>query len=133
MEVPLSVKVLLSMIVGFGIATMAGAASAQERSAEHYQCYAAADPKPFKPREVRLEDQFGKSSTVAVKPALLCTPVSKNGEAIPDKQTHLVCYEIKPTRFKARKVEVRNQFGTESIVVNTPRLLCVPSDKKVLQ
>ena len=45
---------------------------------------------------------------------------------------HLVCYDITPRGNVNLVVETRDQFGTETLRVKQPKLLCVPSDKKEL-
>jgi hypothetical protein len=94
---------------------------------DHYKCYEA---KGHAPREtVNLEDQFGKEPKVRVgKPAFFCNPVNKNGEGILNPEVHLTCYEIERKGGK-RDVVVENQFGEQTLTVDEPELLCVPSGK----
>lgn len=115
----------------------AAAASAQSKdppgvNPQHYQCYSVTEPKPSPARKVVLQDQFGAAETATARAVLLCNPVSKNKSEVRDKLTHLVCYEVRPRKFPARRVEVENQFGREALTVTAPRLLCVPSLKKPL-
>jgi hypothetical protein len=121
-----------SLVLVIGAMIVANAAAQEKINPQHYQCYGVVDPKPFKSQQVQLQDQFGASRLVAVKPLFLCNPVSKNKEPIADKLTHLVCYQIVKGQPARKRVEVSNQFGPESLSVNTPQLLCVPSVKKVL-
>ena len=52
----------------------------------------------------------------------------------PSKMDHYLCYDVKPTqRFRQRRVTIRNQFELQDYIVIGPRLLCVPSTKKLLQ
>src|SRR5262249_17053402 len=44
----------------------------------HYQCYRVSEVEPFKPREVKLRDQFGTSTTKVSKTSFLCAPIDKN-------------------------------------------------------
>jgi len=54
-------------------------------------------------------------------------------DALPEKFDHWVCYDIKPAgKFKQRKVVIRNQFEKQEYVVISPRLICVPSTKRLL-
>lgn len=55
-------------------------------------------------------------------------------DAAPSSLDHYLCYEVKQIqKFKKRRVAIRNQFeGVEYIVVG-PKLLCVPSSKKLLE
>lgn len=125
---------MIVIVLGLG---MVAPASAQDKNPpgvnpQHYQCYSVTEPKPSRPHEVVLRDQFGESETTTAKPVLLCNPVSKNKEEVRDKETHLVCYEIRPHKSVEKRVEVQNQFGMELLSVGTPRILCVPSLKRIL-
>jgi hypothetical protein len=42
---------------------------------------------------------------------------------------HFSCYATKFSAFKARRVKLRNQFGTISILVGQPLRLCAPANK----
>jgi hypothetical protein len=98
----------------------------------HYQCYKISEAEPFKPREVRLKDQFGSSTAKLVRPVLLCAPTDKNGVPARDRRTHLVCYEGDFNHSADKLVGVRNQFGDEKLKVGSAVTLCVPSLKQVL-
>ena len=94
---------------------------------DHYKCYEA---KGHSPREtVNLEDQFGKEKVRVHKPAFFCNPVNKNGEGILNPEVHLTCYEIEKKDDQKRDVMVENQFGEQTLTVEEPELLCVPSGK----
>jgi hypothetical protein len=55
-------------------------------------------------------------------------------DAAPSSLDHWLCYEVKQTqKFRPRRVEIRNQFENTQYIVIAPRLLCVPSSKKLLQ
>jgi len=94
---------------------------------DHFKCYEA---KGQAPREtVDLEDEFGKEPKVRVgKPAFFCNPVNKNGEGILNPEVHLTCYEIE-RKGEKRDVVVENQFGEQTLTVEEPELLCLPSGK----
>ena len=113
-----------TFVANTGIAAF-GAATAP--TIDHYKCYEA---KGYAPREtINLEDQFGKERGVRVgKPAFFCNPVNKNGEGILDPEVHLTCYEIE-RKGEKRDVVVENQFGEQTLTVDEPELLCVPSGK----
>ena len=52
----------------------------------------------------------------------------------PPQMDHYLCYDVRPTqRFRQRRVTIRNQFEKQDYIVIGPRLLCVPSTKKLLQ
>jgi hypothetical protein len=110
-----------------------GARATQAREAalplDHFTCYPATFGI-FKVRKVGLADQFGKSVAVVSQPLRLCSPVSKNGQALVNPRAHLVCYPITRTpQFQVRKVLVKNQFGSQAMTVVRPETLCLPSSK----
>ena len=113
-------------------ATPASGAAAQRDTADHYECYVAAPSEPFEPRDVVLADQFGEAKVRILSPDEFCTPVSKNGEPITDKDTHWTCYPIEdpqPTRLP--QVIADNQFGTLRLRLRRRGHLCVPSKKTI--
>jgi hypothetical protein len=109
----------------------------------HYKCYKVRDlsePR-FEERTVTVVDQFETKTTRVIKPLLLCNPVDKNGEGIPDAGCHLVCYRIKDAAgqaaFAPTAATVEDQFSTEDIRTATGECrragyLCVPSSKTEL-
>ncbi len=97
----------------------------------HYQCYRVGESEGFKPLDVKLADQFGASGAKVLKPVMLCAPTSKNGAAVKDQKTHLVCYEDEGPKPVDRKAKVLNQFGTSVLAVGGPTMLCVPSLKSL--
>lgn len=50
---------------------------------------------------------------------------------------HLTCYNIKRApgspKFEKREVIIRNQFGEQAFIVGNPKMLCVPSEKELVQ
>lgn len=100
---------------------------------DHYKCYDAHERKPDTPdRTVVLTDQFVTNGQARVKKLDgLCNPVSKNGEPIFQRDAHLTVYEIKGAKgFDVdKRVEVRNQFGTETFKVDKAKELLVPASK----
>lgn len=134
-------KILSNLALGvFGLAfvfaasTPAAAANPTGIDPEHYQCYVPVQPVPFQPRTVKLRDQF-KPETEArvIRVAFLCAPVSKNGELLADKESHLVCYDIETPKVANVPVRTFNQFGKLDFTPGKATLLCVPSLKKVLR
>jgi hypothetical protein len=106
---------------------------------DHFKCYEAKQlGTKFDPRRVLLTDQFNTERVNVVKPEAFCTPVDKNGEGITDPTAHLTCYKIRDVRgdefpkFRERRVEVGDQFGTHSLRLKKTRTLCLPSSKTVL-
>ena len=62
----------------------------------------------------------------------LCTPVSKDGGEVANKQDHLVCYIVEGGKNAGKKVEITNQFGKAILSIGGTVQLCVPSIKKLL-
>lgn len=130
--------VFLAALIALALPTGSAAEKHEEGVMEggdnHFKCYQVLDWTEFDRRKVELRDQFGASVAYVVEPRLLCNPVDKNGEGIPKKESHLVCYEIKddpigPTE-RVKEVMVRNQFQKGPLWVGMANLLCVPSEKK---
>ena len=99
----------------------------------HFQCYRVDDPsKETEDLTATLEDQFGFTKTKLGRITQICTPVNKNGEGIPDKRLHLVCYEILNPSDPGQPVQTANQFGRAKMYVRESQELCVPSTKRIL-
>jgi hypothetical protein len=104
---------------------------------DHFQCYKTSvtknTPKFVPVLGVALGDQFGNMTVDVKKPAFLCSPVNKEGEdpSAPNHIDHLMCYKIKQVdavKFaKIPGVFVNNQFGSETLDVKKPALLCLPA------
>lgn len=95
---------------------------------EHFKCYKV-KPSGFKDRQVTLTDQFGTRTAKVATRKELCNPVRKFQELFQNKQAHLVCYTA-PGVEPQRVVVVRNQFGSQQLVVRGSQRLCVPSEKR---
>src|SRR5256885_9000057 len=98
---------------------------------DHYQCYRVSPATRFRPRKVRLADQFGRSEAAIIREQMLCAPVEKNNEPMLNKQDHLVCYVVHGGKDARKKVEVINQFGKAVLQVVGTVTVCVPSSKTV--
>jgi hypothetical protein len=98
----------------------------------HFLCYRVVQTSALKPTSVKLQDQFGASGSKLGKAVMLCTPVSKNGEPVKDKRTHLTCYTITPKKV-GKKVLVVHQFGKQTLSVASSYMLCLPSLKEVMK
>jgi hypothetical protein len=109
----------------------------------HFKCYKVRGQpgERFDERTVSVADQFETKTTRVIKPLLLCNPVDKNGEGIPDPSCHLVCYRIRDavgqTPLPPTDVTVDDQFSSEDLrtFVGECRragYLCVPSSKTEL-
>ena len=104
---------------------------------DHFLCY---ETRPAK-GSVTLEDQFQKAE-FAVKfgkyGKYLCNPVEKTvtdeggttaTTGIQNENIHLMCFEVQGPGV-AVTVQTDNQFGPETLEVDEPELLCLPSEKK---
>jgi len=97
-------------------------------ASEHFKCYRL-EKADFKARSVTLADQFGSRSAKVTARNELCNPVQKNDEPFLNTQAHLVCYATTGPD-EGTLVAVRNQFGSQRLLVGEPRQLCVPSQKR---
>lgn len=110
-----------------------------ETQVDHFKCYdakTAAKTLKFDSRDVTLVDRFETKQTTVAKPTDLCNPVSKNGEVVHDPTAHLLCYQIKDVttkpkqpKFAKRDVTAQDQFGSLTLTISTPGLMCAPSEK----
>jgi hypothetical protein len=97
-------------------------------SLEHFQCYKLAK-KNFKPRTVTLNDQFANTRAKVKARKDLCNPAKKNSEPFLNKRAHLTRYTINGKAIHT-PVAVRNQFGSQRLLVKKPKLLMVPTEKQ---
>jgi hypothetical protein len=101
----------------------------------HYKCYAVSRT-PAVAENVDLVDQFGTERVRVQRPSRLCNPVEKrragrDPEPPPHPTEHLVCYQMRELGdpFVPRSVFTRDQFRTETLSIDEPSRLCVPSEK----
>jgi hypothetical protein len=99
---------------------------------DHFKCYTANHVSPSTvAQNVTLADEFESTNSQVSTIVSICTPVDKNNEGIVDPRLHLVCYQIRDAAsFSGATLQTTNQFGQETIHVNKPQMLCVPSTKK---
>jgi hypothetical protein len=121
--------VALPALIALGVGVPEATSRQAALPVDHFACY----PATFgasKARKVGLADQFGKTVALVRQPLRICSPTSKNGSGLINPRAHLVCYPIAfSTQFQARKVIVKNQFGSQPMTVLRPETLCVPSSK----
>jgi len=97
---------------------------------DHFKCYRGKFVPRFKILNVLLEDQFETEAATVLKPGAFCNPVDKDGSGIFDQGAHLEFYRIKPAHpFTPREVIVQNQFGLQTLTVERPVTLGLPSQK----
>ena len=125
--VALAALVVLSLPVG------SEAEEHEAPRANHFKCYQILDWTEFEPRRVELKDQFGASVARVLEPRMLCNPVDKNGEGIPNPKYHLTCYEIQDDPQgdtpRVKEVMIRNQFQEGPLWVGSAPSICVPTQK----
>jgi hypothetical protein len=96
---------------------------------EHLTMYAAA--RELVPHlRVFTEDQFGPRTLEAVGARVLLVPTEKLvGElGFPEELNHSWCYEVEGPRVRQR-VTLEDQFGTDTVRVERPKLFCNPVEK----
>lgn len=131
-DIGASISVPASVIVGNPSYPVSASVAALHFE-PHFECYDAEIGEEFEFRAVKLVDQFAKATEKLGVITRICTPVSKNGEKIPNPKLHLVCYEILEGHEVFETVETTNQFDTQKMKVLRARELCVPSLKKHLE
>ncbi len=110
----------------------------------HFKCYRVRQTPGapgFTERNVQLADQFEIKATTVIKPFVLCNPVDKNGEGVPDPTNHITCYKIRDLGgqppFAPQQPNVTDQFVVQDLQTSRrtecgrTRLLCVPSSKRI--
>ncbi len=132
----------LTLLGTIGVLPSAVASSARPvvvvAKLDHQLCYTAT-AKGFQiPTGVVLKNQFNpKGFAVRIGPAVLhCNPVEKiiPGAKFPitNPAAHLACFKIAAPQQSLPQVNVTNQFGTADLSVGQPRLLCLPSWKRIV-
>lgn len=103
----------------------------------HLFCYASSDRgAAFKPRQVRIANQFGTKLVSVVKPKSLCVPsLKRRSRVLPPtgsnpslKLDHFRCYAVKEQP-SPRTVTVKDQFRKRTTKVVRLTTLCNPVRK----
>jgi hypothetical protein len=110
----------------------------------HFKCYRVHRSHGeirFEERDVQLVDQFEEKNTTVTRPFLLCNPVNKNGEGVPNPSRHLTCYKITDVAgqppFEPEQPNVTDQFVMTDLQTmrrtdcSQTRILCLPSSKRI--
>ena len=97
--------------------------------ADSYKCYEVEDSTRIRTGYVGLDDGFGEGPDAGVRvgePKILCNPVVKYQQAdLVEPKPQLTCYKIKSGE-PERTVEIANEFGAQTLVIDNARHLCVP-------
>jgi hypothetical protein len=98
-----------------------------ENPEEHLTMYGAA--QELTPHLiVETEDQFGPRTLEAVGARVLLVPTEKEELGVPRELNHSWCYEVTGPRVGAR-VTLDDQFGSDTVRVERPKLFCNPVTK----
>lgn len=95
-----------------------------------WQCYPARDLKDpqFAPVSVLQSDAIGSRTATLRKPVMLCNSANVGTGQPPTPARHLVCYQVKDVgETSPSTVSIEDQFGTLSLTVKKPKVLCVPA------
>jgi hypothetical protein len=114
------------------VALFAGPAQAEgPQDIDHFLCHRVTAYDGAADVPVKLKDQFGEVALHAAKPAMVCNPVSKNGEAIKNLEAHLLCYSVTQIRNapSERTVITDTQFGKSNLKVQGIEIFCLPAAK----
>ncbi len=103
-----------------------GAINAPE---EHLTMYGAAQPLPTG-LTVSTEDQFRTRTLTAVGARVLLVPTEKNSLGFPANLNHDWCYAVTGPAV-GEQVTLEDQFSSDTLRVEHPRLFCNPVEKTV--
>jgi hypothetical protein len=105
---------------------------------DHQLCYTATATGFKIPAGVELENQFSTTPfPVKIGPvAAHCNPVEKilpTGQVFPINfpNDHLLCWQIAESTQPTPNVVAANQFGSATLILGQPNLLCLPSWKSL--
>ena len=95
---------------------------------DHYKCYEVEKRAKHRIDPVDLLDEFDEELDVKVrKPQIFCNPVVMNNKRdVVSPEAHLACYKIKSRQAK-RTIEIENQFGVQTLVIDNSEVVCVPT------
>lgn len=78
-------------------------------------------------RIVQLADQYGSGPVRVQRTVWVGFPADKNGEGIPDPDTHLTCDKVPAGPLASATPEARDQFGALSLTLGRADALCLPA------
>lgn len=137
-DVRIKTPLVIAAIASLSLVSTAAAQS------DHYKCYRSKQiAPPFTPVSgVTLVDQFESTTETIRRPDQFCNPVAKDGGGIGiaapinDPTAHLNCYRTKRApgtpKFQKQIIDVENQFGPQTLLLNKPHSLCVPAEKDMV-
>ena len=96
---------------------------------DEFACYGSKDLKApkFTPLAgIALEDDLGTNAASLKKPSLVCLPTSRNASGT-QQSLGICCYATKAAKLPAKvNLSTEDTFGSLSVQVKKPSLLCVP-------
>jgi hypothetical protein len=101
-----------------------------QEALEHFVCYTVTQP-PFASVPVHLADQFASRNANVLRRAELCNPAQKNAEPWFNHKAHLQCYVLAGPGIDQVRA-VRNQLGSQRLLIGKPDRLCAPTEKRKL-
>ncbi len=134
---------LVALTVGGTLLAIGGSSGAASSSAvvDHQLCYTATATGFKIPPNVVLEDQFATKGFAAKVGPLVknCNPVQKTVDLpagpkvtrITNPNAHLACFKITAPTQPTKTVVVTNQFGSGTLSVGQPQILCLPTWKSL--
>jgi len=102
---------------------------------DHFKCWAANDTKkaPFTPvTNLKLDDAFAAQMVDITEPMAVCNPADEEGAGIAHPDRKLCCYRIAedPLESKLKVTTTDDRFGTQSLKIRRPLMLCEPCSIK---
>ena len=98
---------------------------------EHFTIYDLRQPTVEPARTVVLENQFGTQTWTIGDTKFLFAPATKQGHADPEYLDHYKCYDVTKGTAPGVVMDLSDQFGSITMIrVDTPKLFCVPVDKR---
>jgi hypothetical protein len=94
----------------------------------HFRCFKA-KATGFVPQPITLSDEFGTTTTTALKPVRYCTPTDPMGEGVVDPTSHLVCYKTAKYPFEEQWLPFLTQRidGYRGYILERGDTVCVPA------
>ncbi len=128
--------VLLMLVLLCALSSVQAQPAPPQFRIDHFLCYHVLPTQFVGPKGISVIDQFNVQPPLPVQVNgrdSLCNPVSKNGEPIPNKETHLMGYLVRSDSKPVNKnVIVSNQFGEQRVEVLRPVKLLLPTGKAPL-
>jgi len=104
-------------------------------SSAHLRCYRIVDAPPqarFAPRDVTVDDAFGRGTWTLSASETLCLRAATNFQEPPPNLDHFKCYRARPKAgmrgFMRRKLALTDAFEGKTTLVLKPEALCTAVD-----